>query len=228
MTITDREKLKQLTQLDIQMNETSDAEEYTELTRQCKRLCLNLDVEIETFECNGKYGLRTKLDNINASTFEVAPAIYDAITIGDICALGRIGSQWVCIYDVDRLHILTVESDEAKLTDCIDLLQLRVRNKWGIYHIQKQQWIAPPEYDEIVEKCSVFLLRHGNKWGVASDRVHVPAYYDRIRFCRYTGFVRFYLGNQSGFVDCNGQWTQDASKAAIWTADYHNMLENLV
>lgn len=57
-----------------------------------------------------------------------------------------------------------------------------------------------PEYDEIVEQNAVFLLRQGNKWGYASARLFIPAEYDRIRLCRCSGFVRFYLGDQSGFI----------------------------
>lgn len=188
--------------------------------------------QLDIYEDDGSYGLcysyapsgRSSFTGAEPEKHPIAPAEYDEIRrADDEVALGRKGGRWFVLYEYRLCVVPLPECDDVEFTALLGRYLLRKADKCGLFSTEDGgRFIAPIEYDEITPAGTGYsadgmLLRKGQKYGFYDHRTFVPADYDAIRFPRTKGYVRFYRGEECGFIDAQGRWTQNIDEAYVWS-----------
>jgi len=207
--------LETLTRIDMQMDAAiSDGndEELERLSKEHKQWFEYVNLTFQAFEKNGRYGVMLSDGRV------VEAAIYDNIWMDDsnVIVLAKKGCEWIILYEyLTRInqHIIC---KELVPTNWASIYLALVNGQWGLYDSDKQEWLLEPEYDEIIDYASCFKIKKEDKYGLYTFDFMVPAIYDEIRICRGVGYVGFYKDGVIGYIDKNGEWTQDMKKANVW------------
>lgn len=127
------------------------------------------------------------------------------------------------LYEYKLSLIPLPECDDVEFTTLFGCYLLRKDGKCGLFSTEDGgRLIAPIAYDEITPvgtgySADGMLLRQGQKFGFYDHSTFVPAEYDAIRLPCMKGYVRFYHGEECGFIDAQGRWTQNIDEAHIWS-----------
>lgn len=222
--------LRVMTQLEMQheRGEISAADLYARIVELERYFFPQLDI----YEADSRYGLCYTYDPSGRSSFTgaepekhpITPAEYDEIRrADDEVALGRKDGRWFVLYEYRLCVVPLPECDDVEFTALLGRYLLRKTGKCGLFSTEDGgRLVAPIEYDEITPvgtgySADGILLRRGKKFGFYDHRMFVPAEYDAIRFPRTKGYVRFYRGEECGFIDAQGRWTQNIDEAYVWS-----------
>lgn len=223
-SVINKDILLRLTAIDQQMD-GADNELLERLRAECEKLEEYVYLSSEQFvifEKDGLFGLKLNAVEGVVEEKELYPPIFDSIeSLGgefDACLVGRKGRSMTILYQ-DSVRIdKTIECDEIVPTNMNYWYMIRAKEKWGLYSIMENDWILPIEYDELEQKYDHIVTKKDGKFGLVLGRhIVVEAKYDGIRFCRNSGFVGFYKGKELGYIDTDGEWTKDITKASVWT-----------
>lgn len=217
MLITDTMVLQELTLLDIQMDSTTDAEEYDEFEKQHRELEKQLYVETFVFEKDGKYGIKS---NCQQGEVIIAEAVYEQIISDYEGCIARNGNEWSIFYESGGCDTLHLDCDELQFSQIAGYLLVRKDALWGLFDADHQQWAIAPVCQQILQEQGHYLYQVGTKWGYMDCAWHIPAEYDCIKLCRHQGYARFYKSGEMGFIDKDGQWTPHIELAELWTEIY--------
>lgn len=216
MTLTDYEVIREFTRLEQQMDMTTDADEFDELRLQSECLLPFAMAEVVVFEQNGKYGLKTKSKREGYQPFVVEEAIYDHIELQMELIIAKKDGQPILLYELDERVNIAINCDELKPTNVLHHYLAYRGGKCGLYNSEQRDWTLQPLYDEIREEDGYFIMCKGQKYGYLDCQCFVEAEYDRISICRRVGFVRFYRGQQCGYINAEGAWTPNIEEAALY------------
>ena len=204
--------LEILTQIDMELDEAKGEMEKENLRKEYDDWMELATLSFSVYENDGKYGVKLSDGRI------AEPAVYDEVRIGapEVIVLAHKGDEWIVLYEYLHRTDAHIRCKDLKPTEWAGVYMAQVAGLWGLYDTNKNDWILPPDYNEIICNGWNTVLRKGDKYGFFGYEFYVPAVYDGLRFCRDWGYVGFYKGDVLGYIDKDGRWTDDISKACVW------------
>lgn len=179
--------------------------------------------ELFTITEDGKKGLKDHFGVV------LVPPVYDEIVTGDRnpCYLyyGKKDGKWEAIaigrYQEDYKLKGLDEPCQCACNGCI--YKVKKDGKYGLFNVEADEYLVEPICDELIVEEGVYAItRIGDKYGFYDGLSCIPAEYDDYRVGHCLSYLRLKKDGQWGYIDGDGNWTEDISRAKVYVCNPGN------